>query len=156
MIAKKLQLPADTIEGITLGGLIHDIGKISTPSEILTKPTQLLAAEYALVKEHPSIGADFFSNIKLRWPVKTIVEQHHERLDGSGYPKGLTGKDIILEARVVAVADVIDSMAANRPYRFAPGINAAIDELRDGKGIKYDESVVEAVLALHESDELPL
>ncbi len=153
-IGKKLNLPAEQIEGISIGGLIHDVGKISTPAEILTKPTTLLEEEYALIKLHPITGSKFFHNVNFKWPIKEIVEQHHERLDGSGYPKGLKENDIIFEARVVAVADVLDSMASNRPYRFAPGIDKAIEILKQGSGSKFDITIVNAAIELINSGEL--
>lgn len=153
-IGKKLNLPAEQIEGISIGGLIHDVGKISTPAEILTKPTTLLEEEYALIKLHPITGSKFFHNVNFKWPIKEIVEQHHERLDGSGYPKGLKENDIIFEARVVAVADVLDSMASNRPYCFAPGIDKAIEILKQGSGSKFDITIVNAAIELINSGEL--
>lgn len=156
MIGQKLGLPTEQIEGIYLGGLVHDIGKIITPSEILTKPTKLLDVEYALVQLHPETGAKFFENVNLHCPVREIVEQHHERLDGSGYPKGLKGDEIILEARVIAVADVVDSMATNRPYRFSLGLEKAIQILKEGKGIKFDKDVVDALIDLVNSKELTI
>lgn len=155
-IATKMGLPAQQIEGIRLGGLIHDVGKISTPAEILTKPTSLLEAEYALIKMHPVTGGTFFNDVNLNWPIKDMVEQHHERMDGSGYPKGLEGEDICLEARVIAVADVADSMATNRPYRFAPGLEEALVTLKAGSGVKFDANVVNAFIELVEAKELTL
>ncbi|GAL32228.1 response regulator/sensory box/HDIG domain protein [Vibrio maritimus] len=113
-IASKLHLSAHDTAGLSLGALLHDIGKIGTPSEILTKPTKLLNEEYALIKLHSEIGGRFFEGIKFSWPIKDMIEQHHERLDGSGYPRGLKGEEIILEARIIAVADVIDSMSSHR------------------------------------------
>lgn len=155
-IGCELGMSDEQIEGLFLGGLIHDVGKISTPAEILTKPTKLLKEEYSLIQLHPLTGSSFFDKVELNWPIKEIVEQHHERIDGSGYPKGLKGNEIILEARIVAVADVIDSMVTNRPYRFAPGINAAIKSLQEGKGNKFDERVVNAALRLMKSNKLKL
>lgn len=155
-IGHELGMSDEHIEVLYLGGLIHDVGKISTPVEILTKPTKLLKEEYSLIQLHPSTGGTFFEQVELNWPIKEMIEQHHERLDGSGYPKGLKGDEINFDARVVAVADVIDSMSTNRPYRFAPGINAAIKFLQEGKGNKFDERVVNAVLRLIKSNKLKL
>ena len=154
MIGAKLNLSSHAITGLSLGALVHDIGKIGTPSEILTKPTQLLNEEYALIKLHSEIGGKFFEDVNIGWPIKEMIEQHHERLDGSGYPKGLQSDDIILEARIIAVADVIDSMSSNRPYRFAPGLQKAIDTVVDGRGTLFDEKVVDAVIELYEKKEL--
>ena len=114
----------------------------------------MLEEEYALIKLHPITGSKFFHNIYFKWPIKEIIEQHHERLDGSGYPKGLKENDIIFEARVVAVADVLDSMASNRPYRFAPGIDKAIETLKQGSGSKFDITIVNAAIELINSGEL--
>ena len=155
-ISKKLNLPAENIEGIFIGGLIHDIGKISTPAEILTKPTKLLDEEYSLIQLHPSTGSKFFKDIPMTWPIKEMIEQHHERLDGSGYPKGLKGDQITFEARIIAVADVLDSIASNRPYRLALGIEKAMEILKKGSGSKFDSTVVEALIVLIESGELTL
>lgn len=151
VIATEMALPDETIEGIYMIGLIHDIGKIKVPAEILGKPGRLTELEFAMIKEHPQIGADIMWNVNFSWPVSQIILQHHERLDGSGYPKGLKGEQIELEARILSVADVIDAICSHRPYRAAYPVEVALDELRDNKGILYDEKVVEAALAVFES-----
>ncbi len=145
-IAEQLGLPEGQVYGTRLGASVHDIGKLAIPSEILTKPSTLNAIEFAMVKEHSSLGAKIFRGIDLPWPILEIIEQHHERMDGSGYPKGLVGNSICLEARIVAVADIYDAMASDRPYRPAPGTADAIKIITEGKGIKFDAYVVDAFL----------
>ena len=138
----------DVIEGIRVAGIIHDIGKISIPSEILSKPGRLTDVEFALLKSHAQIGYDILKNIDFPWPVPEIVHQHHERMDGSGCPRGLTGEKIILEARILAVADVIEAMSSHRPYRPALAIEEALSEISRFRGIHYDPDVVDACLRL--------
>lgn len=134
--------------------LVHDIGKIAIPSEILTKPRELNPAEYQLIKTHVERGAEIFAAMDFPWPILEMISQHHERLDGSGYPHGLRAEAIVLEARIIAVADVFDSMASHRPYRYAPGIVKAIEELKTGRSSLYDPYVVDALLkCLDEADE---
>lgn len=151
-IASVLDLNERQVEGVTLGALVHDIGKIGIPSEILNKMKPLSGAEYQLIKEHPSDGANLFKNIDLPIPLAQMIEQHHERLDGSGYPNRLKGDDICIEARIIAVADTFDAMASDRPYRYSPGRQAAIDELRSNRNIKYDAYVVDRFLELLDTD----
>lgn len=146
-IASKLDLPQEQIFGIRLGAIVHDIGKIAVPAEILSKPGTLNPAELAMVKTHTTLGAEIFRDADLPWPIIDIIEQHHERMDGSGYPNGLVGNTICLEARIVAVADTFDAMASDRPYRHAPGKEAAIQTLKDGRGKQYDVYVVDAFMA---------
>lgn len=129
-------------------GLVHDIGKISIPSEILTKPTKLSPLEYELIKAHPEKGYEILKNIEFSFPIAEIIYQHHERLDGSGYPRGLKGDEILLEARILAIADVIEAMASHRPYRAGLGIHKALEEIEQGRGISYDSDVVDACLRL--------
>jgi len=129
-------------------GLVHDIGKIAVPSEILTKPTRLSSIEMRLVQEHAQAGYDILKNVPFDAPVAEIVRQHHERMDGSGYPRGLQGDDILPEARVLAVADVLESMAAHRPYRPALGLDVALKELLQNQGRLYDPAVVDATARL--------
>lgn len=155
-IARELSLPEDQIYGIRLGSLIHDIGKIALPAEILSKIGRLNAAEIGLIRTHPSLGAEIFKNLKSPWPLREIIEQHHERIDGSGYPKGLTGPQISLEARIVAVADVFDAMASDRPYRHALGIDAAIRTIMEGRGVLFDPYVVDAFMTTVRSKVLPI
>ncbi|NVK25480.1 MAG: HD domain-containing protein [Gammaproteobacteria bacterium] len=151
-IANKLDLNERQVEGVTIGALVHDIGKIGVPSQILNKMKALTDAEFELVKQHPSSGAKLFKSIDLPMPLFDMVEQHHERLDGSGYPHGLKGNDICIEARIIAVADTFDAMASDRPYRYSPGRQAAIDELKSNRNIKYDAYVVDSFLEVIETD----
>ena len=152
-IAKEMGLSKEQIEGIRMAGLIHDIGKISIPSEILTKPGKLNDLEYSLIKTHPQAGYNILKGIEFPWPVAQIVLQHHEMMDGSGYPQGLCGKDILLEARILAVADVVEAMSSHRPYRPAYGIDKALEEISKNKGILYDPEVVNACLRLFNQKE---
>ncbi len=152
-IAQEMKLPKDKIEGIRIASLVHDIGKISLPAEILNKPTKLSEIEYSLIKDHSQTGYDVLKSIEFRWPVARIVLQHHERLNGSGYPNKLKGDEIILEARIIGVADVIDAMSSHRPYRPALGIDAALEEITQKKGILYDPEVANACLKLFKEKE---
>jgi HD-GYP domain-containing protein (c-di-GMP phosphodiesterase class II) len=127
-----------------LAGLIHDIGKVRVPAEILTHPDGLSEAEFTMIKMHPVLGYEILKTMDLPWPIAQIVHQHHERMDGSGYPSGLSEEDIILEARILAVADVVEAMASHRPYRSALGINKALDEILHKRGRLYDARVVDA------------
>lgn len=149
-IAQKMGLPLDQIDGIRLGAMIHDLGKISVPAEILSRPGRLTEIEFMLVKKHPEVGADILRQVEFPWPVMDIILQHHERLDGSGYPRGLRGDAILLGARIVAVADVVEAMASHRPYRAALGIEKALDEIRGGAGRLYDPAVCDVCLRLFE------
>jgi putative nucleotidyltransferase with HDIG domain len=133
---------------VRLAALAHDVGKVSVPSEILSKPGGLSEIEYLLVKEHARIGAEILERVDFPWPVAEIVRQHHERLDGSGYPRGLAGEAILPEARIIAVADVVEAMSSHRPYRPGLGIEAALEEIRSGEGLRYDPDATGAVLAL--------
>ena len=147
-IGKEMGLVEGQLEGLRIGGYLHDVGKITIPAEILVKPTRLTANEYAIIKEHPQAGYDVLKGVDFPWPVALIAFQHHERMDGSGYPQGLKGDAIILEARITAVADVIESMASHRPYRAGLGIDAALAEIERGSGTAYDPKVVEICLRL--------
>jgi len=147
-IAKKLGLPEEQIEGIEVMGFLHDLGKIIVPAEILSKPSKLTDYEFHFIKAHAQAGYDILKGIEFPWPVASAVVQHHERLDGSGYPSGLTGDKIILEAKILAVADVIESMASHRPYRPAMGIEKALGEVTQNMGILYDQNVVNSSLSL--------
>jgi putative nucleotidyltransferase with HDIG domain len=146
-IGKKLGLPKETIEALRISGLIHDIGKMSTPSAILSKPGGLNENEFALIKEHPGVGYQILSEVVFPFPVAEIVYQHHERMNGRGYPRGLSGDDIRLEARILGVADVVEAMASHRPYRAAHGIPMALEEIEQQQGALYDR---EAVMACQE------
>jgi len=145
-IAEQLQLDQDTINGIYLTALIHDIGKILIPAEILSKPGKLSHAESEYIKRHPKEGHDILKNIDFPWPVADIVLQHHEKMDGSSYPAGLKGNEILLEARIICVADVIEAMSSHRPYRPARGIESALSEIDKNRGTLYDEEVVDACI----------
>lgn len=151
-IAKEMGLSEEQIEGIRMAGLIHDIGKINIPAEILTKPGHLSEIQYNLVKIHPQVGCDILREIKFPWPVAQIVLQHHERIDGSGYPQALSGDAIILEARILAVADTVEAMSSHRPYRAAHGIERALDEISRNRGTLYDPEVVDVCLRLFENN----
>lgn len=143
-IARELGLPQETIDGIGMAGSIHDIGKLSIPVELLSKPTKLSEIEYSLIKEHSQIGYDILKDVKSPWPLAEIVYQHHERMDGSGYPRNLKGDQILIEARILAVADVVESIASYRPYRPALGIGAALAEILKNRGLLYDDHAVMA------------
>ncbi len=147
-IAKEMHLPEEQIEGIKVAGMLHDIGKISIPSGILNKPGKLSENEFSLVKEHVQIGNEIVKPIDFPWPVATIILQHHERINGSGYPNGLTGEDLLIESKIIAVADTIDAMLSHRPYRPAKDINEAVMEITRQKDILYDGNVVNASLKL--------
>lgn len=147
-MAKEFDFSKDRIDGICMAGLIHDIGKINVPSEILSKPGRLTELEFDMIKTHAQISYDILKTIDFPWPVARIALQHHERMDGSGYPQGLSGKDIMLEARILAVADVVEAMSSHRPYRKARGIDKALEEILQNRGILYDPRVVDACLKL--------
>jgi putative nucleotidyltransferase with HDIG domain len=141
-------LSKEQINGLRLAGLIHDIGKVRVPAEILTNPNGLSEPELMMIKAHPRLGYEILRTIDFPWPVAQIVLQHHERMNGSGYPSGLSGEDIIMEARILAVADVVEAMASHRPYRASLGINKALAEISKNKGVLYDFKAVDACLTL--------
>jgi putative nucleotidyltransferase with HDIG domain len=147
-IAQELNLPWDKIEGLRFAGIIHDIGKIAAPVEIMTKPCRLTKTEFQLIKDHPRIGYEMVKDIAFPWPVAHIILQHHERLDGSGYPEGLVGDAILQEARILAVADVVEALCSLRPYRPALGLEKGLEEIRKGRGIRYDSRAVDACIKL--------
>ncbi|MBU0960329.1 MAG: cache domain-containing protein [Proteobacteria bacterium] len=147
-IARELELPELQIEGLHIAALLHDIGKITLPSEYLAKPTKLSKEETAIIRFHTEVGYEILKNIHFPWPIAEIVYQHHEHLDGSGYPRALTGKDILMEAKIITVADVVEAMSSHRPYRPSLGITKALDEIRAGRGIRYDAASVDACLRL--------
>ena len=147
-IATEMGLPSDTIEGVRMAAVIHDIGKVSVPAEILSKPGKLTQNEFELVKDHPLTGYDILKHVEFPWPIAEIIYQHHERLDGSGYPRGLKGDDVLLEARIIALADVVEAMASHRPFRPARGIDAALDEIEEHRGTLYDPEVVDTCVKL--------
>lgn len=144
LIGRELGFNAERVHALNLAAIVHDLGKIQIPVEILTKPARLNEAEFALVKQHPLIGYQILKTIDFPWPIADIVVQHHEALDGSGYPFGLKGEQILPESRVLTVADIVESMAADRPYRAALGIEAAIVEISRLRGSKLDAEVVDA------------
>ena len=147
-IALEMKLPEEKLRGIHLAAIIHDVGKIHVPAEILTKPGNLTDLEYQLVQTHPQVGYDILKDVKYPWPIAQIILQHHEKIDGSGYPQGLKGEEILTEAKILTVADAVEAMSSSRPYRPALGINAALEEISQGRGTKYDPAVVDACLRL--------
>jgi putative nucleotidyltransferase with HDIG domain len=150
-IAEHMGLSADMIDGIRIAGLLHDIGKISVPVEILIKPGKITKEEFNIIKEHPRIGYNILKEIEFPWPVAKIVFQHHERVDGSGYPLELQGEEILLEAKIIAVADIVEAMSSHRPYRPAFGLDKALDEINQQREIIFDPMVVDACLGLASS-----
>jgi PAS domain S-box-containing protein/putative nucleotidyltransferase with HDIG domain len=151
-IAERMGLSEEQTELVYLAAIVHDVGKISVPSEVLSKPGQLTELEFDIIKTHPNVGCEILGNIDFPWPVTDVVLQHHERLDGSGYPQGLSGDDIMLEARILGLADVVEAMGSHRPYRPALGIDSALKEISDYKNILYDEAVVNTCLKLFKKD----
>jgi PAS domain S-box-containing protein len=147
-IATEMALSEDQVEGIYMAGVIHDLGKISVPTEILSKPGKLNDNEFNLIKTHSQVGFDILKEIEFPWPIAQIVYQHHERMDGLGYPQGLSGEKILLEARIMCVADVVEAMASHRPYRPTLGIDVALGEIKKNKGKLYDPDVADACLNL--------
>ena len=147
-IAREIGLSEDCITGLRLAGLIHDIGKVRVPAEILTNPNGLSEAEFTMIKMHPTIGYEILKTIDLPWPIAQIIYQHHERMNGSGYTLGISNKDIIFEARILAVADVVEAIASHRPYRPALGIDVALDEISNRRQKLYDPKVVNACIKL--------
>ncbi|MFH0789151.1 MAG: PAS domain S-box protein [Pseudomonadota bacterium] len=147
-IASEMELSKDQIDSIRIAGLIHDIGKISVPAEILSKPTKLTDLEFSLIKTHTQSGYDILKDIEFPWPIARIVHEHHERMDGSGYPNGLFGDQILLESRILIVADVVEAIASHRPYRPALGIDAALAEIEENRGLLYDPEAADACLRL--------
>jgi putative nucleotidyltransferase with HDIG domain len=147
-ISKAMALSDNVIQGIRMAGIVHDIGKITVPAEILNKPGELNPIELSLIKMHSRRGYEMLQKIEFPWPIAKIVLQHHERLNGSGYPDHISGSDILPEARIIAVADVVEAMASHRPYRAALGIEAALEEISLNKVTLYDPAVVETCLKL--------
>ena len=147
-IAREMGLSEEQVESIRVAGLVHDIGKMSVPAEILSKPSKLTEIEFGLIKAHPQVAYDILATIEFPWPIAQIVLQHHERMDGSGYPQGLKGEEIVLEARILAVADVVEAMASHRPYRPALGVEKSLEEICDNKDKLYDSGVVDACVQL--------
>ena len=150
LIATQMGLSADSITAIRLGGLIHDVGKLSIPLEILSMPRKLNEMEFSFIKSHPKSGFEILDGISFPWPITQIILQHHEHIDGSGYPSGLKGDEISIEARIVSVADVVEAISSHRPYRPALGVEMAKDELIQRSGTFYDKNVVDACLKIIE------
>ncbi len=149
-IAAGMKLPTDAIDGIRIAASIHDIGKLGVPAELLAKPSRLTDIEFRLIKEHSLAGYEILKNIDFPWPIAEIVYQHHEKMNGSGYPRGLSGDEILPEARIITVADVVEAIASHRPYRPALGIDKAKKELYQYRGKLFDPHPVDACLALIE------
>jgi len=147
-IATEMGLSGNAKDGIRTAAMIHDLGKISVPSEILTKPAKLTDLEFSLIKTHAWSGYDIIKDIDFPWPVARMILEHHERIDGSGYPNGLKGEQLLLESRILAVADVVESMASHRPYRPGLGIEKALEDIEKNRGILYDAEAVDACLDL--------
>jgi putative nucleotidyltransferase with HDIG domain len=147
-IAGEMALAKEQVDGLRMAGLIHDIGKLNVPAELLLKPHRLTAIEYEAIKIHPQSGYDIVKEIQFPWPIAQIILQHHERMDGSGYPHGISGTEILLEAKLLAVADVVESMSSHRPYRDAHGIEIALEEIARNSGILYDPAAVTACLTV--------
>jgi PAS domain S-box-containing protein/putative nucleotidyltransferase with HDIG domain len=147
-IATEMGLPEQKIEGLNLAGIVHDIGKMYIPAEILSKPGRLNKIEFDMIKMHPQAGYDILKNVAFPWPIAQVVLQHHERMNGSGYPSGLSADSIFIESRIIAVADVVEAMGSHRPYRPSLGIDKALEEISQNKGILYDTDVVDACLRL--------
>ncbi len=151
LIAQKMSLSDDQVEAVRIAGSLHDIGKIGVPAEILTKPGQLSFLEMEMIKTHTQNAYDILKTIEFPYPIAQIILQHHERMDGSGYPQGLKGEDILLAARIIGVADVLEAMSAHRPYRPALGMEAALDEITKNSGVLYDPNVVDACLGIYQT-----
>jgi putative nucleotidyltransferase with HDIG domain len=147
-LAGEVGFERDKVEAVRVAAIIHDLGKISVPAEILSKPSRLTVNEFNLIKEHPQVGYDILKDIEFPWEIATMVYQHHEKLDGSGYPLGLSGDDILPESRVLTVADVVEAMASHRPYRPGLGIDIALGEIQKNTGKFYDPEVARACQAL--------
>ncbi len=147
-IGREMGLEHEQVNGLMMAALIHDLGKINVPSEILAKPTKLTPLEFSLIQTHSQSGYEILKEIEFPWPVARMVLEHHERIDGSGYPQGLKGEEILLEARILAVADVVEAMASHRPYRPALGIEVALEEIRAKRGTVFDPRVADACLRL--------
>jgi PAS domain S-box-containing protein/putative nucleotidyltransferase with HDIG domain len=152
-IAQEMRLTEEQINGIRLAGMLHDIGKLAVPSEILSKPTRLSEAEFTIIKTHPRVASDILKAIEFPWPISEIVLQHHERIDGSGYPLGLSENHILLETRILSVADVVEAISSHRPYRPAYSLEYTLEEISKNKGVIYDTDVVDVCLKLfHEKN----
>jgi putative nucleotidyltransferase with HDIG domain len=152
-IAGEMGLSEWQAMSIYITGLLHDVGKVAVPTEILSKPGKINQDEFSIIKNHSRIGYDILQRIEFPWPVTKAILQHHERLNGSGYPAGLAGEEIIIEARILGVADVVEAMSSHRPYRTALGLASAMAEISSGKGVRYDSEVADACLRLLNNNE---
>jgi putative nucleotidyltransferase with HDIG domain len=152
-IAEEMGFSEEQIEGVRMAAMIHDIGKISVPAEILSKPGVITEIEFNLIKTHARMGYDILEGIEFPWPIAQMVLQHHERINGSGYPSGLSGNDIMIEANILGVADVVEAMASHRPYRPSLGTEKALDEILKNRGILYDPEVVDACLKIFKEND---
>jgi putative nucleotidyltransferase with HDIG domain len=150
-IAGEMGLSEHQIKGVQMAGFIHDIGKISIPAEILSKPGRLNEAEILLIRRHPQVGYEILKKIDFPWPVDLIVLQHHEKMDGSGYPQGLSGKETLVEARILCVADVVETISSHRPYRPGLGLDKALEDITKNRGILFDPRVVDVCLTLFQN-----
>ncbi len=155
-IAMEMGFSDDRVKGIYMCGIIHDVGKIAVPSEILSKPSRLTDIEFQLIKSHSQVGYDILKDIAFPWPIAETVYQHHERFDGSGYPRGLSGEDIMLEARIISISDVVEAMASHRPYRAGLGIDTALKEIENSSGRSYDPAVADVCLNLFRNKDYQL
>jgi len=147
-IARELRVSQEQMEGIKFAGIIHDIGKIAVPSDILAKPGNISKMEYEVIKSHSMVGYELLKKIEFPWPIAEIVYQHHEKIDGSGYPRGLTGQQILLEAQILAVADIMEAMVSHRPYRAALGLEKALEIMRELRGVSLNPQIVDACVDL--------
>lgn len=155
-IAARLRFGPERIKGVRVAAFLHDVGKVAIPGEILSKPGKLSCHEWGLLKEHPATGFEILKHIEFPWPIAVVVHQHQERLDGSGYPKGLKGNEILLETKVIMVADVVEAMSSHRPYRPAHPLRTALSEISEQKGVLYEQAVVDACLALFQAGDFTL
>ncbi len=151
-IAQEMRLSRDQVDGIRLAGTVHDLGKISIPADILSKPSRLNEREFALIKTHPQVGFDILKDIEFPWPIAQIALQHHERINGAGYPQGVSGEGILTEAKILGVADVVEAMLSHRPYRPALSMGEALDEIAQNRGTLYDPDVVDACVKVLRDD----
>jgi len=147
-IAQETKLPQDKIEGTRIASLVHDIGKVNLPTEIISKPSKLIEVEFNLIKNYPKVGYDILKKVDFPWPIAEIVFQHQEKIDGSGYPRGLKGDEICIEAKILGVANVVEAMSSYKSYRPALSIDEALAEISKNKNILFDPEVVDACLRL--------
>jgi HD-GYP domain-containing protein (c-di-GMP phosphodiesterase class II) len=152
-IARNMGLPTEQVHAIHLAGVVHDVGKIHIPAEILSKPGKLTPLEFEMLKTHAQAGYDILKSVDFPWPIAEMVLQHHERIDGSGYPHGLKGEEILLEAKIIAVADVVEAMSSHRPYRAALGIDMALDEITKNRDVLYDPQAVDTCVSLFRDEQ---